>query len=163
MSTPSDPPSPLGNLVAAHFQRLEVAMLARVLTTTLAGALPPSMVRVEWRRGLRARLGGNSGIPIGVSITAGDRTLTFRAPEIGVIEAGVSHTVHGIVLSSTAVTVQEWLRQLGEVLDEVSAHDQSTRIALEQALLPPPSEPPATPPPLGLEPPALPLEPPAEG
>ena len=45
-------PSPLGDLVVAHFRRVEVAMLGRVLITTLSGALPAAMVRVERRRRL---------------------------------------------------------------------------------------------------------------
>lgn len=164
MSAPREPSQPLGDLVAAHFQRLEVAMLARVLTTTLAGALPPALVRVERRRRFGSRRGG---APIGVSITSGDRTLTFRAPDVGVVEASVSHTVHGVVLSTTPLTVAQWLAQLGEVLDELSRQDGETREALEKALLPAPApsapspEPPQTPPALPSELPPLRLEPPS--
>jgi hypothetical protein len=128
------PAAPLGNLVAAHFQRVEVAMLSRILTTTLAGALPASMVRVERRRNLAQRLFGRSGHAIGISIKAGDETLTFRAPQVGVTEASVSHTVHGVVLSSTRITVAEWLSQLADVLNKTTNDDEATRIALERVL-----------------------------
>ncbi|MDP9093848.1 MAG: hypothetical protein M3N95_13170, partial [Actinomycetota bacterium] len=131
-NTESD--GPLGSLVAAHFQRLEVAMLSRVLTTTLAGALPPSMVRVERRRSLAERLLGRPGHPIGISVIADDETLTFRAPHLGVTEATISHTVRGVVLSSTRTTVAEWLSHLADVLNKTTSDDQATRIALQRIL-----------------------------
>jgi hypothetical protein len=110
-------------------------MLGRVLTTTLAGALPPAMVRTERRRTLAQRLTGRPGQVIGISITFEDRTLTFRAPEVGVTEASVSHTVRGVMLSTARVTVAEWLDQLAEVLDKATSDDEATRAALERALL----------------------------
>ena len=126
---------PLGNLVVAHFRRVEVAMLGRVLVSTLTGALPASMVRVERRRSLGKRLTGRAGEPIGVTVTAGDRALSFRAPDVGVVEATVGHVVRGVVLSTTPVAVGRWLDELGEVLDRVTRDDEATRSALERALL----------------------------
>jgi hypothetical protein len=131
---PPGPATPLGNLVAAHFQRIEVAMLSRILTTTLAGALPASMLRVERRRNLAQRLMGRPGHAIGISITADDETLTFRAPQVGVTEATVSHTVRGVVLSSTRVSVAEWLSQLADLLNRTTTEDEATCIALERVL-----------------------------
>lgn len=129
------PAGPLGNLVAAHLQRVEVAMLGRVLTTTLANALPAAMVRIERRRSLAERLLGRRGHAVGISVTAGDKTLTFRAPDLGVTEASVSHTVRGVVLSTTRVSVADWLDELGELLNAATAEDAATRAALERALL----------------------------
>ena len=144
--TPAPPPpagddpapegsGPLGNLVVAHFRRVEIAMLGRVLVSTLSGALPASMVRVERRRSIGRRLAGRAGEPIGVSITAGDRILTFRAPEVGVVEAAVGHSVRGVVLSTTPVPVAQWLDELGALLDRLAHDDEATRQALERALL----------------------------
>ena len=110
-------------------------MLGRILISTLGGALPASMVRVERRRSLGRRLTGRAGEPIGITITAGDRTLSFRAPELGVAEASAGHTVRGVVLSSTPMPVAQWLDELAELLDQVTRTDQATRAALEQALL----------------------------
>ncbi len=129
------PPGPLGNLVAAHFQRVEVAMLARVLITTLGAALPTAMIRVQRRRSLWQRLTGRPGEPIGISVVAAERTLTFQAPELGVAEASVGHTVRGVVLSSQAVPLAQWLDELGELLEQVGRDDETTRLALERALL----------------------------
>jgi hypothetical protein len=126
---------PLAELVIAHFQRVEIAMLGRVLISTLSGALPASMIRLERRRSLRQRLSGRTAEPIGITITAGDRALSFRAPEIGVAEASVGHTVRGVVLSSTPMSITEWLDELGELLDQLTRDDEATRAALERMLL----------------------------
>ena len=131
---PTAPPGPLGDLVAAHFQRVEIAMLGRVLTTTLAGALPPSMVRVERRRTLLDRLRRRPGQPIGVKVIFNDRMLSFRAPDVGVTEASVGHLVRGVVLSTEQVGVQEWLAMLGVLLSQATKNDEATRLALERAL-----------------------------
>ena len=128
-------PGPLGNLVVAHFRRVEIAMLGRVLISTLGGALPASMVRLERRRSLGRRIRGRAGEAIGIVITAGDRTLSFRAPEVGVAEASVGHTVRGVVLSSKPVPVAQWLDELGALLDQLGRDDEATRTALERALL----------------------------
>lgn len=128
-------PGPLGNLVVAHFRRVEIAMLGRVLIATLGGALPASMIRLERRRSLGRRLAGRAGEPIGITITAGDRALSFRAPEVGLAEASLSHTVRGVVLSSTPMPVAQWLDELGELLDQLTRSDEATRAALERALL----------------------------
>jgi hypothetical protein len=130
-----EPTGPLGNLVAAHLQRVEIALLGRVLTTTLAGALPAAMVRVERRRSLIDRLARRPGQAIGVRIAAGDKILSFRAPDVGVTEATISHAVRGVVLSTDEVPVSDWIGQLGEVLNQVAADDDATRAALQRALL----------------------------
>lgn len=128
-------PGPLGDLVVAHFQRVEIALLGQVLITTLAGALPASIVRVHRRRSLLQRLSGRPGQPIGITITAGDRMLSFRAPEIGIAEASVGHAVRDVVLSTSPVSVARWLDELGELLNQLTRDDQATRMALERALL----------------------------
>ena len=92
-------------------------MLSRVLTTTLAGALPPAMVRVERRRSFVQWMTRQRGVVIGVAITAGDKTLRFRSPAVGVTEASVSHTVRGIALATTPISVADWIAQLGELLN----------------------------------------------
>jgi hypothetical protein len=127
---------PLGNLVAAHFQRVEIAMLGRILTTTLVGALPATMVRVERRRTLLERLLRRPGVAIGVGVSFDDQLLTFRAPDVGVTEASVGHIVGGVVLSSKKVPVAEWLTLLGDMLDHATQDDEAARTALERALLP---------------------------
>lgn len=121
------PAPPLGDPVAAHFQRLEIAMLSRVLTTTQAGAPPPAMVRAERRRTFVEWLTRRPGAAIGLNITDGDKGLTFRAPDIGAPETSVNHTVRGITVSTTPITVTERIDQLAELLNEATNDDESTR------------------------------------
>lgn len=130
-----DEPGMLGNLVVARFRRAEAATLGRVLITTLSDALPSSMIRVERRRSVGQRLARRTPEPIGITIAAGDRTLSLRAPDGGVVEATIGHTVRGVVLSSAPVPVAQWLDALGEVLEQLSRDDDATRIALERTLL----------------------------
>jgi hypothetical protein len=134
MTAPQEPGDVLGKLVVAHFHRVEAGLLANVLVTTLAGALPPAMVRVERRRAVADRLAGRPGAAVGVTVSWGDWVLVFRAPALGVTEASVSHVVRGIRLSTTQVSVVEWLERLAEVLTEATARDEATRLALEKAL-----------------------------
>ena len=127
---------PLGDLVAAHFRRVEIAMLGRVLITTLGGALPESMVRVQRRRSLWQRVTGRPGEPIGIRVTARDRTLSLRAPEIGRCEASAGHAVRGVVLSESPLPLSQWLDELAALLNQVTDDDEAARAALERALLP---------------------------
>ena len=110
-------------------------MLGRVLIATLATALPTSMIRVEQRRSIGRRLARRSAEPTGITITAGEQMLAFRAPEDGPPEASVGHAVRGVVLSSTPVSVAQWLAELAALLNRLAHEDEATRAALEQALL----------------------------
>ena len=110
-------------------------MLGRILTTTLVGALPASMVRLERRRTVIDRLSRRPGVVVGVGVSFGDQLLTFRAPEVGITEATVGHLVGGVVLSHRRVPVAEWLDLLGGLLEHATAEDETTRLSLEKALL----------------------------
>ncbi len=128
------PPAPLGRLVATRLQQLEIAMLGRVLATTLAQALPAHMVDVEWRRGLADRLTRTPAHVEAVTVRAGERTLGFRSSSDGRTESTVSHVVGGVVLSRRAVPLGDWLAELGQLLDRVGAENEATRQALRRAL-----------------------------
>jgi hypothetical protein len=134
MTEPQKSDDVLGRLVLAHFQRVELGLLAHVLVTTLAGALPPAMLRVERRRTVADRLAGRPGEPAGVTVLWGEWELAFRTPALGITETSVSHVVRGIRLSTTPVSVAEWLARLGEVLTAATARDEAARLALERAL-----------------------------
>lgn len=132
--THNGPADPLGTLVSGHLQRVEIALLARILATTLAGALPPAMIDVDTRRTLGDRLARRPGVVVGVSIHTPTRTLTFRARAVGDVKATVDHRIHGVTISHQRVTVAHWLDELAMVLDAVAAEDDSTRAALERVL-----------------------------
>lgn len=135
MIEPPESPPPLGDLVTARLRRMEVTMLARVLTTTLAGALPPTIVDIERRRTVRDRLTMRPGETVGVRVSADATTLTLRTPTLGVVETSISHTVRGVVLSHDRVSLADWLDRLGTMLNKIAAEDEAARAALERALL----------------------------
>ncbi len=135
-----DEPSGLGPsgdvaLLAAMLRadRADVASYARVLTGTLAGALPDGMVEVEQRRGLADRMAGRDGRAVAVIVHGMDRELELREGARGV-EAQVRQVVHGVVISRKSVGIDEWLRALAEDLTRIAARDAAARAALERFL-----------------------------
>jgi hypothetical protein len=113
--------------------RADVASYARVLTGTLAGALPDGMVEVEQRRGLADRMAGRDGRTVAVVVHGMDRELELREGPRGV-EAQVRQVVHGVVISRKAVGIDEWLHALAEDLTRIAARDATARAALERFL-----------------------------
>ena len=135
-----DEPSGLGPsgdvaLLAAMLRadRADVASYARVLTSTLAGALPDGMVETEQRRGLADRMAGRDGRTVAVVVHGMDRELELREGQRGV-EAQVRQVVHGVVISRKAVGIDEWLHALAEDLTRIAARDATARAALERFL-----------------------------
>ena len=113
--------------------RADVASYARVLTGTLAGALPDGMVEVEQRRGLSDRVAGREGRTVAVVVHGMDRELELREGARG-IEAQVRQVVHGVVISRRTVGIDEWLQALAEDLMRIAARDAAARAALERFL-----------------------------
>ena len=112
--------------------RADVASYARVLTSTLADALPEGMVEVEQRRGLGDRVAGRDGRRR-VVVHGVDRELELREGPRGV-EAQVRQVVHGVVISRKTVGIDEWLHALAEDLTRLAARDAAARAALERFL-----------------------------
>ena len=100
-------PSGVVAMLAAMLRadRADVASYARVLTSTLADALPEGMVEVEQRRGLGDRVAGRNGRIIAI-------------------------VVHGVVISRRTVGIDEWLQALAEDLTRIAARDAAARAAL---------------------------------
>jgi hypothetical protein len=113
--------------------RADVESYARVLTSTLADALPDGMVEVEQRRGLGDRMAGRNGRTVAVVVHGVDRELELREGPRGV-EAQVRQVVHGVVISRKAVGIDEWLHALAEDLTRIAARDAAARAALERFL-----------------------------
>ena len=135
-----DEPSGLGPsgdvaLLAAMLRadRADVASYARVLTSTLAGALPEGMVEVEQRRGLADRMAGRDGRTVALVVHGVDRELELREGARGIVEAQVRQVVRGVV-SRKAVGIDEWLHALAEDLTRIAARDATARAALERFL-----------------------------
>jgi hypothetical protein len=128
-------PPPLGHLVEALSNRADVVSLTQVLTVTLADVLPAGMVDVEYRRTARDRLAGREGTPIGLTVHTPDKTLTLRTDGGGGPQATIAHSVRGVILSRTPVTVTAWIAALADELRSLGAADDAARTALERLLL----------------------------
>jgi hypothetical protein len=87
------------DMVAAALRQdaADVATYARVLTGTLADALPPGSVTVEHERTLADRLRGRDGHPSRIVVRLGERTLFLAGG--GRLVAEIHHEVRGVVLS----------------------------------------------------------------
>ena len=99
----------------------DVATYARVLTVTLADALPPGSVTVEYERGLSDRLRGREGRPRRIVVRLGERTLLLAGGARPVAE--IHHEVRGVVLSRDEVALDVWLQALArELVAEANAN-----------------------------------------
>ncbi|MCO5970866.1 hypothetical protein [Actinoallomurus soli] len=105
------------DMVAAALRRdtADLATYARVLTGTLADALPPGCVTVEHERSLGDRLRGRDGRPHRIVVRLGERTLSLTAAA-GRPVGEIHHEVRGVVLSRDQVTLDVWVRALAEEL-----------------------------------------------
>jgi hypothetical protein len=110
------------DLVAAALRTdaADVATYARVLTGSLAEALPPGCVKVERPRGFGRRE------PNRILIRLGDHTLSL-ASESGAPVAEICHEVRGVVLSRDRVSLDVWIEALAKGL--VAHADENARAA----------------------------------
>lgn len=132
-------PSGLGPMGDVHLlatllraDRADVASYARVLSGTLADALPPGMVEVEQKRSLAERMAGREGRAVAVLVHADERELELREGAHGRVDAQIRQVVRGVVISRRSVGIEEWLRALAEDLQRIAARDAAARAALER-------------------------------
>jgi hypothetical protein len=100
----------------------DVATYARVLTGSLAEALPAGCVRIERRGGF----GSRRREPSRIVVTLGDRTLSLSS-ESGAPVAEICHEVRGVVLSRDRVGLDVWIEALAKGL--VAHADENARAA----------------------------------
>jgi hypothetical protein len=115
------------DMVAAALRQdaADVATYANVLTVTLADALPPGSVTVEYERSLSDRLKGRTGHASKVVVRLGERTLFLSGGHRPVAE--IHHEVRGVVLSRDQVTLDVWADTLARGL--VAQAEASSRAA----------------------------------
>ncbi len=106
----------------------DVGAFVEALAVKLEEAVPGG-VRIERRRD------GLFGPKLvrRIALDAGGRRLELRKDGIAV-QAYSSRVSGGIVLKSEELSIDEWLRALGEALAVQAQHSQSTRQALERLL-----------------------------
>jgi len=112
----------------------DVASFTRVLTTTLAAALPPGMVTVEHKRSMADRMAGREGRPIAVTVTTPDEELELREQAHGQVGGEIRQVVRGVVIKRRPVAVDEWLFALAGVLTTLAERSATARAALSSLL-----------------------------
>jgi hypothetical protein len=107
---------------------------ARVLTTSLADALPTGMVAVDRDRSMGDRLAGRPGQVRSLRVSAGEVSLELAGGRGGVPVARVARAVRGVVISSREVAVEEWVRALADLLAARARESAAARASLSRLL-----------------------------
>lgn len=120
------------DMVAAALRQdaADVATYARVLTVSLADALPPGSVTVEYERSLGDRFKGREGHPSRIVVRLGERTLSLTGGHRPVAE--VHHEVRGVVLSRDQVSLDVWVQALARELVAQAEADARAAEALRR-------------------------------
>jgi hypothetical protein len=115
-------------MIAAGLRRdaADSRLHGQVVLDSLAQALPPELARVDRSGGLvrKAKV-------TGVNVSIGDRRYVLKATASG-LASSVCHESGGIVLSTTAVDFESWVRELLAALAAAAGRSSSAAIALQQ-------------------------------
>ncbi|MBY8879684.1 hypothetical protein [Actinacidiphila acidipaludis] len=143
MTSPHDPTpfEPSGaadslDLLAAALRSdaADLDVYARVLTETLADALPPDSVTVARKRGVADRLAGRDGRVERVEVVLGEQRLVLDLAG-GRPQGQLCKEVRGVVLSRRPVALDEWVRELAGAVMVRARSDARARAALERLVL----------------------------
>ncbi|MHB1614380.1 MAG: hypothetical protein ACYCXA_14640 [Actinomycetes bacterium] len=107
---------------------------ARVLSSSLAEALPVGMVTLERERSVRDRMSGRPGRVVTIRVDAGASLLELALGAGGRPAARVVSQVGGVVISRREVGLAEWTQALAEQLARLAAESSAAREALRRLL-----------------------------
>ncbi|WBO62690.1 hypothetical protein [Streptomyces camelliae] len=124
------------DLLTAALRRdaADLDVYARVLSGTLAEALPPGSVAVERKRGMADRLAGREGRVRRVEVLLGEQRLVLDLAG-GHPQGEVCKEVRGVVLSRRPVELDTWVRELATAVAARARSDARARVALERLVL----------------------------
>jgi hypothetical protein len=124
------------DMLAAALRRdsADLEIYVRVLTESLADALPPGSLTFERRRRMSDRLSGRQGTVERLEVSLDDRRLTLTLPQ-GRPQGEVATVVRGVVLSRKPVAMDEWVKELATALSLRAQSDARARAALEKLVL----------------------------
>lgn len=132
---PAEPGEAFDGLAAAlRRDAADLETYARVLTTSLADALPADAVAVERRRTMSDRLAGREGRVERLDITLDDKRLALTAAH-GRPQGELVTVVRGVVLSRTPVPLDVWAAELAAAVSRRARSDARARAALEKLVL----------------------------
>lgn len=130
--SPADDVDALAAALRADAADLDV--YARVLTTSLAAALPAEMVEVERDRSFADRLSGRAGRVQAIRIALGEWELMLSPGSSGLPVAQAKQKVRGVTISSREVSLDEWSRLLATGLAKRARDSAEARTALRRLL-----------------------------
>jgi hypothetical protein len=133
---PSTPePDDVQALAAAlRADSADLDVYARVLTTSLADALPEGMVSVERDRSMGDRVAGRPGVVRSLRVDTGETTLELGRGRGGVPVARIARAVRGVVISSKEVPIETWVQALADHLAARARESAAAREALARLL-----------------------------
>jgi hypothetical protein len=143
VSEPPAVPEPAGVPAHEDVEALAAALRAdtadlevysRVLTSSLADALPAGMVDVERDQSMRDRLAGRPGVVRTLRVGFGEVSLELARGKAGTPVARAARAVRGVVISSREITVDEWTRLLADQLALRAQDSAAARAALARLL-----------------------------
>jgi hypothetical protein len=136
----STPSSPLDlELLAAQLrqQTEDLSLYGGMLLNVLSAALPPDLVQVRREGRLKARLAGREPAILAVTLSLGNLRFELERAEFGARpQTRLSHQSGGIVLSSRAVSADEWCHALAAALADVAGSDSAALAALQRLTAP---------------------------
>src|SRR5450432_4188177 len=123
----SDDPHDL-ELIAAGLRRdaEDTRLHGQVVLESLAAALPPELARVDRAGGLVRKQKVT-----GVQVSLGDRRYVLKATPSGLVSS-VCHESGGIVMSTTPVEFNAWVRELLTALSDAAGRSSAAALALQQ-------------------------------
>ena len=124
------------DMLAAALRRdsADLEIYVKVLTDSLADALPPDSVTFERKRTMSDRLSGRDGTVAKVEVSLDDRRLILTLSQ-GRPHAEVATVVRGVVLSRKPVPLDEWANELATAVSLRARSDARARAALQKLVL----------------------------
>ena len=131
----SDPGMSLDMLAAAlRRDSTDLEIYVKVLTDSLADALPPGSVVFDRKRSMSDRMSGRAGKVERLEVSLDDRRLILTLAH-GRPQGEVATVVRGVVLSRKPVALDEWARELAAAVALRAQSDARARAALERLVL----------------------------
>jgi hypothetical protein len=131
----NDPGMSLDMLTAAlRRDSTDLEIYVKVLTDSLADALPTGSVTFERKRSMGDRMSGREGKVEKLEVSLDDRRLILTLAH-GRPQAEVATVVRGVVLSRKPVGLDEWAHALAMAVAQRAQSDARARAALEKLVL----------------------------
>jgi len=122
-------------LLAAELRKHsdDLSLYAGFLLNVLSAALPPELVQVRREGRWKARLAKREPAVLGVSVSVGSHLYVLDRAEVGAHPvAKICHESGGVVMSSRAVTADEWSRGLAADLIGIAGSNAAAAAALQK-------------------------------